>query len=343
MIKKFFKRTGIVILLYALLCLGTPFNKFLRNRSIDNQITYLSQILDKGYDNRLQRKFPEGKLFSNCLLSLSTIEYCDNNKIVVEKYAQIVDNCIKRIQSKKALSIFNPDLVPKYGMFYNGWSNYVYTTYQKSPLFKHSALREQVIEQCNEIESRLVATQIDSMRILDSYIEASWPADNLIGLLSLENDSIKQEWMTTILKSTEHESGLIHHSGSNNSIIRGSSTAMITFCLDRLEFEKSLIYNNSAKDIFIDEYLGIQLVKENEDGSSKMDVDSGPVVFGYGASATIMNIKTQASLNNPRSKVTWAAMNLISFPINLFGKKYYLFRQEPMFDLFMLWGSVEIN
>ena len=93
---------------------------------------------------------------------------------------------------------------------------------------------------------------------------------------------------------------------------------------------------------YIAQYLGIQLVKENENGSNSMDVDSGPVVFGYGASATIMNIKTQASLGNEKSRITWAVMNTLALPVNIFNKKYYLMKKEPMLDLFMLWGSTEL-
>lgn len=141
---------------------------------------------------------------------------------------------------------------------------------------------------------------------------------------------------------TEHQSGLIHHAGSNSSQIRGSSSAMITFCLSKAGYQDINKYNNTFQNIFADNYLGVQLIKENEDGSNEMDVDSGPVVFGYGASATIMNIKTQASMDNPKSKFTWAAMNAISAPINVFNKKYYLLKQEPMLDLFMLWGCTEL-
>ena len=73
-----------------------------------------------------------------------------------------------------------------------------------------------------------------------------------------------------------------------------------------------------------------------------MDVDSGPVVLGYGASATIMNIKAQASLKSSKAKRTWAAMNIIGLPVNIFNRKFYIFKKEPMLDLFMLWGSVEL-
>lgn len=342
MIKKFFKYFGTVILIYTLLCLITPHNKFLRTRSIDNQINYLSKIIDKGYDNELQRRFPEGKIFSNCLLALSTIEFCDRNEKASEKYAKIVDRCIQRIQSKKALSIFSANMKPAYGMFYNGWANFVYTSYQESKLFKFSEIADEIIQESNKIQEQLIETQDDSLRILDTYIGSNWPGDNLIGILSLSDDSLKDKWIEKLIETSNHQSGLINHAGSNLSAIRGSSSALVTYCLSKLQYEYREAYNDKFTDVFVDNYLGIQLVKENEDGSNDMDFDSGPVVFGYGASATIMNIKTQASFGNRKARTTWGAMNLISLPMNIFAKKYYLFQQEPMLDLFMLWGSTEL-
>ena len=342
MIKKTLKYLGILITAYSFLCLITPFNKYLRNRSIRNQINYLSQILDKGYDDNLQRRFPEGKLFSNALLALSTIEYCDKNGKAHEKYARIVDNCINRIQSKEALGIFNPNMEPKYGMFFNGWSNYVYSTYKKSSLFKFSKIQNSVIEQSDIIESRLTSTQNDSLRLLDTYAKSNWPADNLIGIISLSNDELRKNWIEKILEASKHKSGLIHHAGSNPLELRGSSSAMITFCLGEAKYHNIEEYSSQFEELFADNYLGIQLIKENEDGSNKMDVDSGPVIFGYGSSATIMNIKTQASLGNSNSKYTYALMNLISLPVNIFQKKYHILKKEPMLDLFMLWGSTEM-
>ncbi len=342
MIKKIIKYIGVIIFVYGILCLVTPFNKTLRNRSIKNQINYLSNILDRGYDNKLQTRFPEGKLFSNCLLALSTIEYCDKNGKSHWKYANIVDSCIKRIQSEKATAVFDPNLNPKYGMFYQGWSNLVYSTYEKSDLIKFSKLSELVKFKSKEIESSFYQVQFDSLQIIDTYIESNWPADNLIGISSIENDSLRSKWIGLILKSTRHSSGLIHHSGSERSTIRGSSTAMITYCLNKSKYSDIINYNNKFDSIFIDNFLGIQLVKENEDGSIEMDIDSGPILFGYGASATIMNIKTQASLGKSNAKITWAVMNLISVPINIFNKKFLILKKEPMLDLFMLWSCTEL-
>ena len=342
MIKKTIKYLSLVFLLYCLFCLTTPFNKLLRKRSIQNQINYLSEILDQGYDDQLQSRFPEGKLFSNSLLALATIEYCEKYEVPDQKYAEIVDKCVVRIQSKKALETFDPNMQPAYGMFYNGWSNYVYSQYIKSKLFNYSNIKENVVNASELIENRLASIQTDSIRILDTYYDANWPADNMIGILSLNDEDLKNNWTKKILETTKHESGLIHHSGYDVSEIRGASGAMISFYLNKSEFQNASAYNKKFKDTFVDNFLGILLVKENEDGSDLTDVDSGPVLFGYGASATIMNIKTQASFGSSKSRITWAAMNLIAFPVNILGQKYYLMKKEPMLDLFMLWASTEL-
>jgi hypothetical protein len=237
MIKKIIKYIGVLFLAYVLLCLLTPFNKVLRNRSIGNQISYLSQILDKGYDDELQNRFPEGKLFSNSLLALSTIEYCEKYDVAHEQYSKIVDNCIKRIQSQRALEVFESNMNPKYGMFYNGWANYVYSSYKWSKLFNYSTIKENVIEQSDIIETRLISTQNDSLRILNTYSGLNWPADNFIGIISLRDKELQKRWVTKIFETAKHDSGLINHSGSDKSIIRGSSNAMITFCLSKIGYQ----------------------------------------------------------------------------------------------------------
>lgn len=342
MIKKFLKYSLLLILFYSVSCLATPFNKSLRNRSIGNQINYLSRILDKGYDDKLQTRFPEGKIFSNALLALSTIKFCEDSGRRNSNYATVVDNCIRSIMSQDARGIFDEDMYPQYGVFYLGWSNLVYSSYRKSSLFRFSELSDAVSRESAMIDSMLITLQSDSLQIVNSYRGANWPADNLIGISSLQNDSIKNKWIELLLETTEHESGLIHHSGSFPDQVRGSSSAMILYCLAESGYSSVDTYNEIYQDIYVDRFLGVQLVKEHEDGRNSMDLDSGPVLFGYGASATIMNITAQGRLGNRGAKTTWAAMNLISFPVNIFNRKYLLLKAESMLDLFMLWACTEL-
>jgi hypothetical protein len=339
---KFFKYLIFILLSYFLISLATPFNKSLRHRSIENQINYLSDILDQGYDDQLQSRFPEGKVFGNVLLALSVIEYCDKNKDFKVEYAEIVDKRIDRLLSKNALRIFPTDINPPYGMIYNGWVNHVLVSYIHSSLFQFSEMQKEILVSSQTIASRLLLAQKDNIKLLDSYAGAHWPADNMIGIVSIQDSVIGQIWLEKLLSETDHPTKLINHAGDQPSIIRGSSSALMTYCLSKIPYSDVIQYNERYKKTFVDQYFGIQLVKENENGSNDSDYDSGPVFFGYGAAATIMNIKTQASLGNKNSEITWAFFNTISLPVNLFHSKYFLFQQEPMFDLFMLWAAVQM-
>lgn len=341
-VRSILKYFFLCIIVYFIICFATPFNKYLRNRSVENQINYLSHILDQGYDDHLQSRYPEGKVFSNALLALSILEHCNKTENVNAKYSKTVDKCIQRLLSENSLKNFPAHISPPYGMFYNGWVNHVLVSYINSALFQFSEMQKEILTTSQMIELRFLSAQKDSIRLLDSYANAHWPADNLMGIVSIQDSVIGRLWLEKILLETYHPTKLINHAGDQQSIIRGSSSALMTYCLGKIPYPNLMQYNDRFKETFVDPYFGIQLVKENESGSDDSDYDSGPVIFGYGAAATIMNIKTQASLDDKKSKITWAFFNSISFPINLFHSKYYLFKQEPMFDLFMLWAAVEI-
>jgi|GEM_PF-1387940 len=340
--KKTLKYLLFVIGIYCISAFSTIFFELLANRSINNQIDYLDKIMSEGYDDQLQLRFPEGKIFSNAIFSLAVIEFCNEHECD-STYSEIVDRNIDRMLSQKAMDNFDAEINPKNGIFYNGWTNLVLKKYQNSRLFNLSHQKDFTNEHREILNQRIMKSQKDSLRILDSYLDLNWPADNIIGILSIDNDSIQQKWINVLFQTTQHPSALIHHAGADPSGIRGSSQSMITFGLSEINYSGIKAYHSKFQEIFVDEYLGIQMVKENADGSGNQDVDSGPVIFGYGASATVMNIKAQQNLNNKSAKRTWALMNTISAPINLFGQKYYLFQKEPMFDIFMLWASVGIS
>jgi len=319
----------------------TPYSSVLLKRSIEHQITYLDGIFKRGYDDELQRRFPEGKVFSNAIFSLSVLDYTAKNAIEDKRYSKIVDRCIGRLFSEYATNKFSENMSPKFGVFYNGWTNYVLYKYKNHHLFQYSTMGKEILKMNDTINKRILSVQLDSMRILDSYPGAIWPADNLIALISMEDINVQNSWLQLIFDASECEADLINHTGNNSSEIRGSSQSLITFCLQEMEYKNVNEYNEAFQQRLVDHYFGVEMVKENVSGTNEMDVDSGPVIFGYGASGTIMNIKTQASLES-KGKLTWSMMNTISMPVNIFGTKYYLGKKEPMFDVFMLWASTEL-
>lgn len=341
---KIIKFSFILIVLYLFINLVTPFSGFLLNRSIENQIHYIDKQLKNGADDDLQKRYPEGKIFSNSIFTLSLIEYNKKHSYSSNENSIVVDRCVQRLLEKNTSAYFPSNVNPQYGSFYNGWINLVLKSYIESSSFEFSKIKEQVLEANKQFEKRIANAQLDSVRILESYNKAYWPADNLVAIASLDDSlkNLKQQWLQKLLD--ESETNLIHHIGSKKHQIRGTSQSLIIYLTSLFDRESAQEFNKAFLDRLSDNFLGADLICEYEGNSDGyMDVDSGPIVFGYGSVATLMNVKTQAALANSSSKNTWALLNSISIPINLFGKKYYLFQQELMLDVFMLWAAVELE
>jgi len=214
--------------------------------------------------------------------------------------------------------------------------------YINSILFQHSQHQVGFIAAHDQITKRLVEAQGDSVHLLASYYDAIWPADNLACVASLsQKPALQKKWMGTIERSSTSALNLIHHYHESPEIARGSSQALINYLNATFDESRAKRNNKIYSDHFIKQYFALQLVKEYHDGGEG-DIDSGPLLFGYGSVATIVNIKTQAEVNDDQLKLTWGLLNAMGLPINLFGKKYYLFKQELIFDIFMLWCSVEL-
>jgi len=343
-LKKIIKFLFIGFSFYCLINFITPFNSYLKNRSIENQIEYIQSKFEKGEDNVLQRRFPEGKVFGNALFALSIIEY-QNNSTVTEKNTRYIDRAINELLSPASKSTFPENLNPPYGSFYNGWVNFVLKSYIESSGFNESAIQKLVLEQHSILTNNLVEAQSDSLRLLESYHGSSWPADNLVAIASLpiEHDSLRKEWYNLLLSQSDDADTLIHHVTGQEAKVRGASQALMIYLTHSFDPEKAIEQNAHFNDRYVDSPLRISLVREFPRGDkSGSDLDSGPLIFGYGSSASIMNIKTQASLHNSTAKYSYGFYNMISMPYNLLGKKYHLFKKEIMFDIFMLWGAVEI-
>lgn len=329
------------LLFYLTLGLLTPHVNWLQTRSIENQIDHLTELLNAGYDDELQERYPEGKMFSNVLLGLSIIEYSEKLDNVPVKYSSHVDSCILRVLSPEAKAPFSASLLPKYGAFYSGWTHLLLSRYSQSRLYSKSQITSRVEQELHSLRNRLTEAFTERHPI-PSYHGIYWPADNFVCLASLNETEIQSIGIDMFMGITEHPSGLIHHAGFDSTVVRGSSTSMITYFLGQMDEHSAQEYNRKFDSLFVRSFLWANLVKEHIDGAEFPDIDSGPLLFGYGASATLMNIKTQASLGQPGAKATWGWMNVIGVPINFWDEKYYLFNSEPMFDLFMLWAAVEL-
>jgi len=178
--------------------------------------------------------------------------------------------------------------------------------------------------------------------LFETYIDEIWPADNLAYAIALDSTfNLEKDLLIRAILDQSDSAGLVYHYLEDEPKVRGSSQALITYFLSQYDQEKAQVYNLNFLSQFRSSFWNIEFINEYENGLSASDIDSGPVLFGIGSVATIMNVKTQSSLGND-ARATWAALNLAGLPINFFGTKKYLFGKELMFDIFMLWSSTTL-
>jgi len=293
-----------------------------------------------GLFDKQQNRYPEGKVFAYALFALAVIEQGAESDRTAIKRAQMVDASIRALMDKYTLDNFNEQLDPPYGAYYNGWTNLVLRRYLSSDLYQYSKKKELCRKSYQQICNRLISAKIKTSGLLETYTEGYWPADNIVAMTSLPDSStIKTSWANEILSIRDDSLGLILHGLDDRQLVRGCSQAMIQYFLTEYSYAENEKDYQVFSEAFVDDY-GVQFVREYSRGrSGKGDIDSGPLVLGYGSAATVMHVKT-GKRRGEKMNLTWGLMNLLGAPINIFGKKFYLFNQEPMFDLFMLWVGI---
>lgn len=339
-VKSTFKWLLVGIFVYIFLTLVTPYVKPLRHSAIERQIAYLNQQFESGLADKMQLVYPEGKLFSFAIFELSLIEYFQNSNNQEIRF--LIDQNMNRMLNDSLEIDFNLNLTPEYGAFYNGWMLWVMNEYLGLNDFNDPELLLRVKAKKDTLSINLLNAFCKLSRPLESHFSSVWPADNLVAMAALNVDYELSDFDgADIMRNFFNDEGEILHSLFEGENVRGSSTALSLYFLNQMKGLDCGQLTSNFRQKFVDNYFGVRLVKEYPDIGGE-DFDSGPIIFGYGAVASIVNIKLMTKIGeNPYP--TLCLFNLLGIPISTWSYKFYLFGQEPMFDIFMLWNFVSID
>lgn len=336
-------------------------NKLFQKEEILKQLNYLERIIHYEYaDIEMQELFPEGYVFMNALYGLSWCEvgilYKDNqniyNNALNESY-----NSLKKLESNEAKRIFDKDCNPQYGIFYQSWTNYLRSkilvlTYQK----EDTLLKKNYKNTC-----RLIANVLDSLSspYPETYKGAAWPADVLPGLVSLkihdelypeEFSGVLAQWIFKARKTIDKKTGLFPFSidpytGFQIESARGSSQSLIIRLLAELDTSFALEQYKIFKSKFVDDIVGLTVIREYPFGiDNNGDIDSGPVIFGAGSSATITTIGTARACGDCKlANALERTVEITGIPNSSNNEKKYLFGQFAIADMFITWAKISPN
>ena len=323
------------------------------------QMDYLSpQIHDQALGQRMQRIFPEGHLFTHVLYGLTWCELAlqkDADAAMRERALQEARFAFAQIDSDEGQATFETGMDPAFGMFYQGWRNYLLAKIvqasrgDRAVEVAHFEVLSDVVEAC-------FARSLTPFP--DSYPDQSWPADACVGMasLALHDRLVAPRFTTRIdrwvanLQAVADRKLLPHRSqgtafsrgGVEAEAARGCSGVLNLYFLPDIDAALAASQFELFHDQFWQTRMGLPTVREYPAGNSGLgDVDSGPVIWGVGFSATIVGIGTYLRFGQvAHAQGISDAVEALGFSYNIGGKRY-IGGLLPVADLFIAWARVQ--
>lgn len=324
------------------------------DQDLIKQINYLKKSLVNGVADEMQKQYPEGFFFSHLIYGLTWCELAVNLPVESKLKKKALEEAIfslNRLESDNCKKNFYKDLPLTYGSFYFNWTNYLRAKIlQISDNF--STIDKIVSDFNSNCDTLSKKISCSDSPFFESYPNRSWPADILPGITSLsihdklfspKYDLVIKFWFGKVKIRQNHGENIFPHSVNSKGIriqnARGSSLGLILILLKEIsEIDTDSIYS-SYERVYKSGFLDLPMIREYEGvGSATGDIDSGPVVFGYGSVATIIgagvfkrygNIDLYMRLNQ--------TIECLGFPYKNSETKKYLFGKIPMADFFIAW------
>jgi hypothetical protein len=329
-----------------------------KQTDIIHQLNFLeSELKSNNLGSSMQHIFPEGLVFVNALYGLSWCELAladsSNNKKIKEKAVDEALFAYNQIDSEQAKCTFDHYLVPENGIFYFGWQNYLLSKILAvDTTFKgHESYIDSFSVHCETLKNILNQSETP---YLQSYFHQAWPADMFVAMASLSNhDKVFNpkykttitSWLGKVKNHLDKQTQMIPHSvdpetGEQIEGSRGCSMSLILRMLAEMDSSFANQQYKRFENSFVSKTIGLPSVREYPKGTHGMgDVDSGPVIFGVGFSATINMIGTYASLGKyDLAEKQCKTIHAFGFAHDHANKKSYLFGKLPIADAFIAWG-----
>jgi hypothetical protein len=325
------------------------------------QLNFLeNELHNKAAGEQMQAIFPEGFFFVNVLYGLAYTDFVEKSGIspqseLGKKAEKEMTWAIGEINSEAGIVNFLDKLPLENGAFYKGWQSYLLGRKLQVSATKDAALMLQFQSNCEAISRTISAT---NKPYLESYKGAAWPADNMMCLASLalhdriftpKYQAVIVNWMDRIKAHLDEKTGLIPHSFSliydKGIETRGSSQSLMLSFLPKIDPVFAQKQYEIYKKQFVQEKIGLPAVREYRMGiAGGGDIDSGPVIWDVGGSASIVGVRAAAENGDfELSKNLRNSIEAFAFSTHFGNEKKYLFGQLPVIDAFMAWSNAAIT
>lgn len=304
---------------------------------------------------RMQEVFPEGLVFVNVLYGLSWCEVarkCDKESVLYSRALAEARFAFSEIDKDDSKYTFPSYLEPEYGIFYQGWSNYLLSNIidiQNSASITLEE-REASINKCAIISE---AFNKSSSPFLETYDEQAWPADASIAIASLslvpssQNEAVVKRWVSNVKNHLDEYTGMIPHKSDpfTGEVIegaRGCSSSLILRMLSEIDADFASEQFELYQKHFMFTRFGLPAIREYPKGKSGWgDIDSGPVVMGVGFAGTIVAVGVFQKLNEPKlADNLYQTITSFGLQTQSSNQKKVLWGIFPMGDAFITWARL---
>ena len=325
-----------------------------KNEKIVGQLHYVRHALGAGAADRMQTIFPEGYFFLHVVYGLTWAELGLTGSSPMKEHAlQEARFALTALESEKGYGIFDRDLKPAYGVFYTAWKNYL-----RARIIALSGIHDDSLADAFREEMNILAELYDSSSVpyLESYRNMCWPGDNIVAMydLYLYDQLFGPEFTETIaawLKKTKDNPDtatkmfpfeLVSEENRIVANARASSQSLILRLLAEISPDYAREQYGLFKKEFLTWRLGVPLVREYPDGvNAKGDYDSGPVIWGIGATATIVSLGTLRTFGDTMiANALEQGIEMLGFPASYDSSRVYAFGMMPVGDVFLAWSKI---
>lgn len=311
------------------------------------QLSYLRQDLEARAD-AMQDLFPEGRVFTLALYGLAWVDIGHGTPDATVRDTALAEarRALARADAPRSREGYGPASGLPHGIFYEGW-----TAHLRAGTLHLAGRGAEGDTAFRATCERLDAAFRSGGPFLDTYHGQAWPADNAVGaaalrscgtLLDARYTRTARAWLRAALRHADPATGLLPHDAGSPAP-RGESVALMIRFVHEIDPAVAAAQYRGLERTFATRFAGLlPAVREYPRGvAGAGDIDSGPVVLGVSAPASVVGIAAARITGHHRAAADLrASPEVLGVPVQWRGRRSYAFGKLPIGDAFLAWSSV---
>ncbi|GAB3144978.1 hypothetical protein GCM10027290_24090 [Micromonospora sonneratiae] len=322
------------------------------------RLAFLRRAIDDGAADRMQQLFPEGYFFLHVLYGLSWVDVGNRDPAYRDRALTEARGALAALDSEAGRAAFSPRLDPPYGVFHAGWSSWLRGGVVRlaggtsAAPTEASRLAGDVAALAAAFDRQLAST---GSPFLTAYPDQAWPVDSTVGIAAVRladhltggtaYQGLLGRWQRAADERRDPATGLLPHrvdpvSGQPVEGARATSQTMaLRFLREVYPVEATRDWAR-FRELYASTVPGAPGVREHPRGVDRAgDVDSGPLILGLSASASVVALGDAVLFGDRRSANALTGLaEVTGLAVEYDDQRRYLGGVLPVGDAFLTWS-----